>query len=59
MTKQKTVIIHYYDGSSESYPVTDVNWPGPTPNFVRGFVEVDDGVFLNANDIKRIEEKTT
>ena len=53
MTKRK-IIVFYYDGRVDEYPY-DANWPGPQPNFLRGFVEVVDGVFINANDISWIE----
>ena len=52
--KQRKIIVHYYDGRVDEYPY-DEGWLGPQPNFLRGFVEVDDGVFLNSKDIKRIE----
>lgn len=53
MTKRK-IIVYYYDGRVDEYQY-DANWPGPQPNFLRGFVEVGDGVFLNAQDIAKIE----
>jgi hypothetical protein len=50
----KIVRVYGYDDSVTEYAVYD-SWPGPTVTFLRGFVEIEEGVFLNANDIKRIE----
>ena len=50
---KRKIIVYYYDGRVDEYEADD--WPGPQPNFLRGFVEVANGVFLNSNDIKRIE----
>jgi hypothetical protein len=50
----KIVRVYGYDYSMTEYVVFD-SWPGPTVNFLRGFVEIEEGVFLNTNDIKRIE----
>lgn len=53
MTKRKTTV-HYNCGRSEVYIAED--WSGPQDNaYMRGFVEVGDGFFLNALDIKWIE----
>lgn len=48
------IIVYYYDGRERRYEL-DHNWYGPQPNFLNGFVEVGDGIFLNAKDISRIE----
>jgi hypothetical protein len=50
----KIVRVYGYDYSMTEYAVYD-SWPEPTVTFLRGFVEIEEGVFLNANDIKRIE----
>lgn len=49
----RKIIVYYYDGRVDEYEADD--WPGPQPNFLRGFVEVTDGVFINSNDISVIE----
>ena len=53
MTKRK-IIVYYYGGRVDEYTY-DANWPGPQPNFLCGFVEVVDGVFINERNISAIE----
>ena len=48
------IIVYFYDGRECRYEL-DRNWPGPQPNFLNGFVEVCEGIFLNAKDISWIE----
>ena len=50
---KRKISVYYYDGRVDEHEADD--WPGPQPNFLRGFVEVANGVFLNSKDIKRIE----
>ena len=50
----KIVRVHGYDGGVTEYAVIE-SYLVQAVNFVSGFVEVGDGVFLNAQDIKRIE----
>ena len=53
---QKSVKLYYYDGNCETYHIPDDNWPGPVVNFMGGgFIEIEEGVYLNSKDIKRIE----
>ena len=52
---RQVATVYFYDGSWTTYHISDDGFPVPPVNFLRGFVEIEDGVFLNAQDIKRIE----
>lgn len=49
------VTVHFYDDSCTTYHLPADGFPMPPVNFMRGFVEIEEGIFLNAQDIKRIE----
>lgn len=49
----KKLRVKFYDGTERTY--TDASgWPGPFPNFCGQFVEVLDGQYINAKEIKEM-----
>lgn len=52
-----TVAVVYYKNNATDEFIRNSNDPLPFPNFLPGFVEFDDGVFINADMIRAIEMK--